>query len=655
MFESNENITLDEITNKHPISVRAYGICLQNGLITLNKLVHYYNVHKTFKEIRGCGDKIEYELKLLISNFRPLDNEPIKEVVSEVQPKMSSYRDLTPFKKSTLNHHIEYLVSTLSVRALNSLKKKFDNAPAKILLDRAIEENFDFRKIRNVGEKTVDELNSFRDKVKKFISTLWQLPDADLSKEYTRLILKNTFPELSNSFEQGIQGIFDENGKIRLFNLIDKLLSEGVAFNLNERIIFEATFSLGPKNNRSLEQIAVELRLTKERVRQLKNNLEDEIESYFSFIQNLNANDVCNYEISKSSNLIVIDEEMVNSINCSEDVRYTKVFYSIILGILFKNTYSVLGDDEVIHGKRKTKRARKFRNCYLIEKSFFEIFEFEKLLEDVYLKLNDKISESYSIYFEGYIFEFYNSQNLNCISKIKDICEQLLYHELDLIIDSNGFLHFERNKKKRIFEYVFEILEKSNKLMTVEEISIELNKKYPELEIMEQNVRSCLREKELFIFIGRSSTYGLKKWEQEQENLKGGTIRDIVEEYLKLEEAPKHIAEIMSYVLKYRDTNEKNVLSNIKLEENERFIFFDGGFIGIKGKNYGPNTLNFKRALGTRFTKTFISKFNNWDFNDVITFYVSNYNYTPVQIRSLFENKCNEGEIRIIDNKLILT
>ena len=160
-------------------------------------------------------------------------------------------------------------MSTLPVRALNCLIQQFGNSPTKTLLEKAVETNFDFQDIRNAGEKTVQELNSFRSKVKSFITTLIQLPDTELSKEYTKLILKNTFPELSKNFEQEIQGIFDESGRIKLFTLINKLLSEGVAFSLNEQKIFEATYCSGAKSNKTLEQVAAELQLTKERVRQL--------------------------------------------------------------------------------------------------------------------------------------------------------------------------------------------------------------------------------------------------------------------------------------------------------------------------------------------------------------------------------------------------
>lgn len=656
MTDSNENITLEELIEKHPLSVRAVGICMRNDLTTLNRLSCHYEKYQTFKNLQGCGERVEYELIELLNKFLFKKEDKTSSLTADIKEIPPSYKDLTPFKKSTLSHHIEYLLSTLTARALNCLIQQCGNSPTKFLLEKVIESDYDFQNIRNAGEKTVQELNNFRDKVKSFIITLNQLPDSELSKEYTRLILKNSFPGLSITFEKDIQGVFDESGRIKLFTLINKLLSEGVAFNASEQKIFEATFCFPKNGNKTLEQIAVELSLTRERVRQLKNNLEEEIGNYFTFILNLNINDICNYEISNSNSLIIIDEEKAKVINRKENVHFTKIFYSVILGILLKNTHSVLGGDEVIHGKRKAKGLRRFRNCYLIEHDLFKSLNFENFLEDVYLKLNEKITDSYSIYFEGYLFDFFKSGSPKHISKIMPICEQLLLHEFDLVIDSDGFLHFERNTKKLTYEYAFEILEQSNSLMTVEEIADAINKKYPELEVNGASIRSSLqREKELFIYIGRSSTYGLRRWEKEQENLKGGTIRDIVEEYLELADVPKHIGEIMEYVLRFRDTNEKNVLSNIKLEENERFTFYDGGFIGIKGKNYAPESINFKKAIGTRFTKAFMSKFNNWNFDDVIAFYVTNYGYTPVQLKYLFENKCNEGEIQIIDNKIILT
>lgn len=655
MTDTNENITLQELIIEYPLSVRAVGICMRNGLTTFQKISCYFEVYKTFMKLQGCGVRVESELTELLKSYPFKKEERQQSIITDIKEPPPSYKNLSPLKKSAFKLHIEYLLSTLSLRAKNRLIQQFGNSPIKTLIEKVIDTNLDFLDIGNAGVKTVQELESFSFKLKTFITTLIQMPDSELSKENTKLILKTSFLGLSKNFEQEIQTIFDEGGRIKLFALINKLVSEGVVFKLKEQKIFETIYCSITKSNKSLEQIAVEFQLTKERVRQLKNILEDEIENHFSFIRNLNPNDIRNYGISDSNSIIIIDKEKVNSINLSEGVQFTTAFYGIILGILFNKTHSRLGHYDLIRRKKIARGEGKFRKCYLIEKTAFEIFDFKKLLEDVYLKQNAKIRESFSIYFEGYICEFFKSSSFQYISRIKDICEQLLLNELDLVIDSEGFLNFERNSKKQPYEYVSEILEQSKRLMTVKEISAEIYKKYPELKITETGVRTCLKEKELFIYIGRSSTYGLKKWEQDQENLKGGTIRDMVEEYLKMEEAPKHIKEILTYVLKYRDTNEKNVLTNLKLEKNERFRFYKGGYIGIKGWNYSPESTNFKKTIGTRFTKAFMRKFNNWNLDNVIAFYVSNYGYTQAQVRYLFENKCKEGEIQIINNKIILT
>ena len=96
--------------------------------------------------------------------------------------------------------------------------------------------------------------------------------------------------------------------------------------------------------------------------------------------------------------------------------------------------------------------------------------------------------------------------------------------------------------------------------------------------------------KERFVYFGRSSTYGLKKWENELDNFKGGTIRKIAHEYLNAYSSPKHISEISNYILKYRsNSTEYSILQNLKLEENGNFIFFINGYIGLSGKIYANN------------------------------------------------------------------
>lgn len=172
------------------------------------------------------------------------------------------------------------------------------------------------------------------------------------------------------------------------------------------------------------------------------------------------------------------------------------------------------------------------------------------------------------------------------LSRIREIILPILSTELGLTPDKKGFLHFKINEGQNQYEYIRDVLSELNTLTKVADLTIAVNKKYPFLEITESAVRSAiLREKDIFTTVGRSSTYGLKKWEKERKDIRGGTIRDLVEEYLEGEADPKHISEISEYVNKFRQTTLANVKANIELNE-ERFKGFSGDYFGLPGKEY---------------------------------------------------------------------
>ena len=240
------------------------------------------------------------------------------------------------------------------------------------------------------------------------------------------------------------------------------------------------------------------------------------------------------------------------------------------------------------------------------------------------------------------------------MDEIKDTCETIIFNEFSMVINSDGYLVIERNSKKPLHEYAIEILESKGHVMKIEDISKAINEKHPELETTEQTVRANIqKEKNDFIFIGRTSTYGLRRWEKENESLKGGTIRDIVKEFLDAFNTPKHISEILIYVQKYRNTNERSVMTNIEVEENNRFQFFEGNYVGLKGKTYSLDTLNYKRLNGSHFNSKMLAKMNGKDLESAIDYYVKKYGYSNVQVKHLFQKKITEGLIKITPNNKI--
>lgn len=651
MIADEKDISLKELAYRDWLSVRAVNICEKCGLLTLNQILSFYQKHSSFMKLQNCGKKTETELTDLCDKYKEFN------IVIEVKDYENTFginNELNPLKRSTLNRHIEYLISNLNVRAQNGIKNISSTSSIKEILETIFEPTFHFKKLLNIGDRTIDELKSFKIAITNFLNLLRTLPNEDLSKEYAKIVVKTTFKDLPDNFESEFERVLDASGKIKLFRLLSLLIESDQLFNKNEKKIFSSVYSNTNGTDESLESIAAELKLTRERVRQLKSILQEDIQNYFDFISNFIKDDFVNYEIETVSSFKVIDDSVTEKINRNEEVNYNTLFCSIIHGLFLKKSHSVLGDNETLNGKKRTTRSNRFKCCYIISRNLFNFFEFELFVENINSQLNEKITETYALHFEGFLMQFLNEENKHLLKEIIPICETIILNEFDLIVNSDNYLVFERNTKKKMSGYAFEILEAHGSSMKVEEICEAINLKYPECATTEQSVRATVqRKKELFIYFGRSSTYALKKWEEEHENLKGGTIRDIVEEYLLNANTPKHISEILSYVQKYRNTYERSVMSNIEMEENNRFQFFDGDFIGLKGRAYGLETLTYKRVIGSHYTTKILAKLNGLDIEKVIEHYVKKYGYAPVQVRFLLEKKVADKYIQITpDNKL---
>lgn len=667
-----------EATNKHieyltfKLSVRARnGLqSLFNGPPQIIELVDkVFSSSFSFRTIRNIGDKTVTELdnfteSLLIflkkfqlqGNSTNTDDNLRPTIITDLDESLSKIiNDFNPFKKAALNRHIEYLISNLKIRARNGITQFFgETFTAKEIIDTIYSYTFDFQDIKNIGSKTVSELNDFKKDISSFIETLRFIQDDHLSREYAKLIVKTTFSNLPINFNQQFENVFDSTGKIKLFKLINFLIENGHILKKKEKQLFYFLYT--ETCTKSLEQIGKELDLGKERIRQLRITFENEVQDYFRFILSFNSQDLVAYNISTDTNFKIIDKNLIQKINASEDVNFNILFYSIVFGLFLENSHSVLGDDENISGKGNYSNTIRYKNCYLIEKALFNSFNFETFVNDINANLSNRIIETYALHFEGYLLQFIATEGKQYLPIIKETCESIIYNEFDLVVNNEGYIIFERNVRKTLPEYTFEILEELGEMTKVEDIVKAINEKYPELDTNEQSIRATLqREKDLYIYIGRTSTYGLKKWEHENKAIKGGTIRDIAEEYLEKYDKPQHIYDIVNYVKQYRNTSGTSIFRNIQAEDKNRFVFFEGGYIGLKSKKYSQSDTIFKRVAGTNFRSEVLKKFNGWDYNEVVAHYVSTHNYTPVQVISLFEAKIRTGEIILNDDNTITT
>jgi hypothetical protein len=213
-----------------------------------------------------------------------------------------------------------------------------------------------------------------------------------------------------------------------------------------------------------------------------------------------------------------------------------------------------------------------------------------------------------------------NFQNENCISKldtITSICETLLFSEFELTVDLEENIIFKRNTFKQVYEYAYEALEELGEPSKVNVICDKVRELYPDYKTDEDSIRASMQRKTGFVPFGRTSVYGLKVWEEEKD-IRGGTIRDIAEEFLMKYSEPKHIDDITDFVNIYRNTNAKNIYANLKMEENNRFEFYAGLKIGLKDNNY--NETNLTKTDNIQIER------KTWDesYNQLLTFTENN-------------------------------
>jgi hypothetical protein len=277
-------------------------------------------------------------------------------------------------------------------------------------------------------------------------------------------------------------------------------------------------------------------------------------------------------------------------------------------------------------------------------------------MEDMYRKKRERISEQYILNLKGHLAYFFKSGLKENLYKVLTVCESLILYELGLTVDSNDLIKFERRHKQSIFEYCYDVLEGEAHPMTLEQIETALKRKYPTLEISTQSLRSYLNNrKEGFIYFGRSSTYGLHKWEVERDDIKGGTIRGIVEDYLQTLNTPKHISEVSNYVIKYRPgTNVKNVFANIKQDKSNRFEFFPGEYVGLKGKSYDEDSFKHKRIIGSHFKLSRFITMKGWHFDNILEHFVQEYDYSPLVVNNLLRDKIASGKLKFSNDTNVL-
>ena len=584
------DVCIEHFKSTENVNPRSIDICVENKMQNLQSIVIYFWANDDFLKLKNCGQKLNLELIELCRKYELTLRKSIVNIFGETQKKslIQKITDYSIKQKSLFNTILYYRFSKLSVKSSNALNgyMKSDISIQGVLFILCHPES-ELRNIRHVGVSIILEINDFVNSLLELIDTVSNC----LNEEDINIDLYNSFLIQKFSLSQPILDVirqnYDFSNGLPIFRTLNALIENNILFEYQERQLFTLGFNYYADSKvLTLDQLAKKIELSSQRIRQLRIIILNKLPVLFSFLSEIEMNTMNLYGIDFNCDYIVIEQDLVNEMNRNERTNFNPQFVLKILSIIMPDRYVLIGDEKSVLFKMNTYGSFNWQNTYLISKKYTAVFDFEKWIENVAFRLSERIEEDYSFNFQTYLLDFQKENCWNQLNNISQIAENILLNEFELCIDVNDNKLFSHNKIKQVYEYSYEALEELGKPSKVDAIYQKVIEFYPDYWTDKNSIRVSLRRDSGFVPIGKTGVFGLKKWETEIDDFKGGTIREIAEEFLERQAEPKHIDNITEFVNNYRNTTSNSVYRNLKVDESKRFVFYRGLLIGLSAQKY---------------------------------------------------------------------
>ena len=568
---------ISELLENNRISLRTYNVCMEQRWFSSEDIRNYYNKNKNFEGIKNCGKRSAEEL-MRISSLDFL--EKVKEEDLLNKQLLASFKKLTPPQKEIIESYIKMLTANLSPRLKNTLDLYFIQGISlqafELFYMKAQEKAI---KIKGIGRRNILDLENYFDKIKYFIVEVSKVENSEKVLLFKDLCVdKNIYP---------LNDIPVMVTRLGFFKVVDYLLTTPILFDESKIKLFSKAFKFyRHTTGLKLREIGKQMNITHERVRQIRNQTICDLFKKLPLIRAFDDELLVQNHIQTSGDIIFLTPEQVAVINQKSHTDFTDGFVHFILCI-YLDKYQLVGNlsDVLFPHFSKKKNRHNWKNIYLVTKDIHSYLDWEALVLDICSLLEKKTAKQYEISLREKIAPYLAAAPY-LLDRLSKVVALILRQEFDLQIKGDT-LTIPRNTYKQINEYAYEALEALGTPSYVKEIAEKVKELYPKTNFTYAGIRSSLKREYGFVPIGRSSNFGLKKWENTVENFKGGTIRDITKEFLLQQKEPQTLEQITSHLLQYRPhTNAKSILTNLKADTSDTFIFFNNSQIGLTQITY---------------------------------------------------------------------
>ena len=604
-----ENYTIDEMLERGEFSVRAYNVCKYNDMLTCEDICRYYRLGNSFEVLKNSGRKTVSELNGIVEKY----NIDLFSQNNEVQQDASSLipNELSDEQESILRFEYNRIISSLSVRANNVLKNSGYNY--KTILQLVGSSREAFLSLKSCGEKTYKEILECFRPYKGFVEEILNFDDRQLKY----LEVSNNFSFLTDNEKTFVQNFSDRNGYYPMFYIVMRYFAR--TDDRNEKI-FVAIKGVGCDVNR---EIGEKYDLVYERTRQICYGIKDNLCEKGFF------NRECwkHYEFLNDDYIIV--DLLLTVLNESEFVECEHIDNKSLAAII-----------EIL-----TNHNRISYNGYimLFSERLMLSFDIKDSLFDINKTSIARCTKETSIPITTFIDTYWKTNNTLDLLYIKNCIKEICQTVFSIEVDNQFNCTIQQNAIDVKYE-AYKIIEEYGQPMRLDEIFSAFKEKFPNHKYTQpQDLRIYLVNAENITPIGKTSTYAIDKW-----NISSQNIRDLAYDILCDSSRPMKLEELVSCIEnRSRRTSINSLNTNILMDNQNRFVKFKGGYIGVSCKDYSNDyevlpLLDIRRQSFDERLDAYIS-------------FIDTYHYSPQNSGSEEEQSLNRWYNNVCNGRIQLT
>ena len=557
------------------------------------------------------------------------------------------YRDLSAVNRKVLDLESQNMLATMSARCRTVLQRIAGDPPSSAkLYNQFIEKRMTAADIRSIGDRHLREMQWFIEEFKD----LFELLATQKTEKTEALFLEDKIKEIFYVKNLDVGKWDGENGPYPFLTALYSAATTGRYLTPNQVLLIRNRGDwFGEVQKKGFAEFAQQLDLSLERIRQIEiRGAELLIERLKMVAESGVLKDYfINYFEARGQDFMPTSQ-IAKAINEREGTAFTGKFVAFVMqAVQNDNKYTVLGYDD-----------NHFKDQYFFSAEFLRYFDVDRFLDEAQRIMADPSKEDRKFDCDTFLSKYaIDDQYATRGSKIRNVIGRFLSAEFPkkAAIVKNTLV-FLANRKFIAPDYAMDALNSINRPANITEIVSFLHKKYPKFAHSPESIRHVIiKNKKDFICFSKTGVYGLRKWETEKDNIKGGTIKRMAETYMAMHSEPQHYYDIATYVQQFRpDTTPASVKSNLQIDRTGRFVELRGGFWALDTHDYANFAIKSMPTDTVRHFKSWLAQASDPTLESAVEGLATLLEVRPSQARYWISRKLNEGSLLLEDDKLVL-